>query len=193
MVPHAISRNGETDAILRLLGEHAPLATDPTEAEAVAFITRFVRTHPDALHRSQVLGHLTGSAWIVDPARTRALLTHHRKLDKWLQPGGHADGDPDLRAVAMREAVEEAGVAGMRLVSEHIYDVDRHWIPARGEVAGHWHLDIRFMIEADPTQPFVVTDESHDLAWVALEEVARLNPEESMARLVRKTRGFTAH
>jgi hypothetical protein len=90
-------------AILRLLGEHALRATDPTEAEAVAFISEFVRAHTDALHRSQLLGHLTGSAWIVDAARTRALLTHHRKLDKWLQPGGHADGDPDLRAVAMRE------------------------------------------------------------------------------------------
>jgi 8-oxo-dGTP pyrophosphatase MutT (NUDIX family) len=183
---------GETAAILRLLDGHALRVTDPVEAEAVAFIADFVRTHPDALHRTQGLGHLTGSAWIVDPARTRTLLTHHRKLDKWLQPGGHADGDPDLRAVAMREAVEETGVVGMRLVSERIYDVDRHWIPERGEVAGHWHLDIRFMIEADPAVPFVVTDESHDLAWVALEEVTRLNPEESMARLVQKTRTFVA-
>jgi len=185
-----MSGAGGTDAILRQLAEHAPRVDGPTEAEAIAFITDFVRAHPDALHRSQLLGHLTGSAWIVDPARTRALLTHHRKLDKWLQPGGHADGDPDLRAVAMREAVEETGVAGMRLVSECIYDVDKHWIPERGEVPGHWHLDIRFMIEADPAQPFVVTDESHDLAWVELADVARLNPEESMARLVRKTRAF---
>ena len=183
---------GETDAILALLEEHAPRVTDPTEAGALNDIREFVRAHPDSLHRSQVLGHLTGSAWIVDPARERALLTHHRKLDKWLQPGGHADGDPDLRAVAMREAVEETGVAGLRLVSQRIYDVDRHWIPSRGDVAGHWHLDIRFMIEADPEQPFSVTDESRDLAWVALDEVTRLNPEESMARLVRKTREFEA-
>jgi len=187
-----MNSTGETAAILRLLDEHAPRAVDPSEVETVVFITEFVRTHPDSLHRSQTLGHLTGSAWIVDAARTRTLLTHHRKLDKWLQPGGHADGDPDLRAVAMREAVEETGVSGLRLVSERIYDVDRHWIPARGDLAGHWHLDIRFMIEADPAQPFVVTDESHDLAWVALGEVTRLNPEESMARLVRKTKGFEA-
>jgi 8-oxo-dGTP pyrophosphatase MutT (NUDIX family) len=187
-----MNNNDETAAILRLLDEHAPRAVDPVEAEAVEFITQFVGAHSDALHRSQVLGHLTGSAWIVDAARTRTLLTHHRKLDKWLQPGGHADGDADLRAVAMREAVEETGVVGMRFVAEQIYDVDRHWIPSRGEIAGHWHLDIRFMVEADPAQSFVVTDESHDLAWVALEDVARLNPEESMTRLVRKTRGFAA-
>lgn len=184
--------NCETTAILRLLEEHLPRVVDPIEADAVDFITSFVRRHPDSLHRSQTLGHLTGSAWIVDPARSRTLLTHHRKLDKWLQPGGHADGESDLCAVAMREAVEETGVAGLRLVSPSIYDVDRHWIPARGDVAGHWHLDIRFMIEADPSRPFVVTDESHDLAWVALGGVARLNPEESMSRLVRKTVGFGA-
>ena len=155
-------------------------------------VLAFVLAHPDSLHRSQTKGHLTGSAWIVDPARTRTLLTHHRKLGKWLQPGGHADGDPDLHAVAMREADEETGVAGLKLVSRQIYDVDRHWIPARGETEGHWHLDIRFMIEADPSAPFVVTDESHDLAWVALSDVAALNPEESMARLVRKTAAFAA-
>lgn len=185
-----MNEDSETSAILRLLDDYSPRVVDTIERDAVAFITSFVRKHPDSLHRSQTLGHLTGSAWIVDPARTRTLLTHHRKLDKWLQPGGHADGDPDLCAVAMREAVEETGVEGMRLVSPKIYDVDCHWIPARGDVAGHWHLDVRFMIEADPSKPFVVTDESHDLAWVALSGVARLNPEESMSRLVRKTVGF---
>ncbi len=183
---------GETQAILGLLNGHAARAEDPGEAAMIALVSEFVRAHPDSLHRSQVLGHLTGSAWIVDPNRTRTLLTHHRKLDKWLQPGGHADGDPDLAAVAMREAREETGVIGLRLASDRIYDADRHWIPTRGDIAGHWHLDIRFMIEADPSVPFIVTDESHDLAWVALGEVARLNPEESMARLVRKTSAFAA-
>lgn len=186
-----MSAPGETAAILRLLGEHGAVVTDPGEAAMLAFIVEFVNEHSDSLHRSQALGHLTGSAWIVDPSRTRTLLTHHSKLDKWLQPGGHADGDPDLSAVAMREANEETGVTGLRLVSPQIYDVDQHWIPARGETEGHWHLDIRFMIEADPSIPFVVTDESHDLAWVSLDAVAGLNPEESMARLVRKTAGFS--
>jgi len=192
MVRHEMNDQGDTQAILDLLNEHTARIDDAGELAMVALVAEFVRTHRDSLHRSQTLGHLTGSAWIVDPGRTRTLLTHHRKLDKWLQPGGHADGDPDLAAVAMREAGEETGVRGLKLVSNRIYDVDRHWIPARGEIAGHWHLDVRFMIEADDTQPFVVTDESHDLAWVALTDVASLNPEESMARLVRKTAEFGA-
>jgi 8-oxo-dGTP pyrophosphatase MutT (NUDIX family) len=132
-------------------------------------------------------GHLTGSAWVLDASRTRTLLTHHRKLDKWLQLGGHADGGPDLAAVALREAQEESGLARLRLLSPAIFDLDRHWIPARKAVPAHWHYDLRFLLEADPAEPLTVTDESHDLAWVNVRDVTSLNPEESMARMVRKT------
>lgn len=148
---------------------------------------RFVEEHADCLLRSCVPGHLTGSAWIVDPARTRTLLTHHLKLDKWLQLGGHADGDGDLAAVALREAQEESGLAGVRLVSAEIFDLDRHLIPARKADPEHYHYDLRFLLEADPREPFVVSSESKDLAWVELDRVTALNPEESMARMVRKT------
>ena len=155
----------------------------------VAATIEFVETHADCLLRSQLTGHLTGSAWIVDPSRRLTLLTHHRKLDKWLQLGGHADGDPDLLAVALREAREESGLTGLRAVSPEPFDIDRHRIPARKDVPEHWHYDLRFMIEADPAAPLTVTDESHDLAWVAVNEVTHLNAEESMARMVRKTKG----
>lgn len=147
----------------------------------------FTEAHEDCLLRSQLSGHLTGSAWIVDTARERTLLTHHRKLDKWLQLGGHADGDPDLLAVALREAREESGLTRLRPVSTRLFDVDRHWIPERKTEPAHWHYDLRFMIEADPNEPLVVTNESKDLAWVRVAEVTALNPEESMARMVRKT------
>lgn len=152
-------------------------------------IIRFVEGHADCLLRTCALGHLTGSAWIVDVSRHRALLTHHRKLDKWLQPGGHADGDSDLLAVALREAREETGLTRLTAVSPEIFDVDRHWIPSHGEVAGHWHFDLRFLVEADPEEALWVSDESHDLMWVELTRIAVLNPEESMLRMVRKTVG----
>ena len=152
-----------------------------------AEIIRFVEGHTDCLLRTCASGHLTGSAWIVDASRRRALLTHHRKLDKWLQPGGHADGDPDLLAVALREAREETGLTRLKAVSTEIFDVDRHWIPTRGDMRGHWHLDLRFLIEADAEEELIVSDESRDLMWVELDRVAVLNPEESMLRLVRKT------
>ena len=154
-----------------------------------AEIIRFVEAHPDCLLRTCAPGHLTGSAWIVDAPRRRVLLTHHRKLDKWLQPGGHADGDPDLLAVTLREGREEPGLTRLHAVSSEVFDVDRHRIPPRGDTAEHWHLDLRFLVEAAPEEELIISDESHDLAWVDLDRVAALNPEESMLRMVRKTVG----
>ncbi|MEJ1973368.1 MAG: NUDIX hydrolase [Lacunisphaera sp.] len=139
------------------------------------------------MRRSCVPAHFTGSAWVVDSARRRTLLTQHRKLDKWLQLGGHADGEADLRAVALREAQEESGLTEMKAVTTEIFDLDRHLIPARKDEPAHWHYDVRFLFEADPAEPLVVTSESKSLAWVELTAVARLNPEESMLRMVRKT------
>jgi 8-oxo-dGTP pyrophosphatase MutT (NUDIX family) len=153
----------------------------------VADTIRFVEEHEDCFMRSCVPGHLTGSAWIVDATRTRTLLTHHHKLDKWLQLGGHADGETDLLGVALREAREESGLTKLRVLSPAVFDLDRHLIPARKQEPPHYHYDLRFMIEADPAEPLVVSNESKDLAWVEVSRVTTLNPEESMARMVRKT------
>jgi 8-oxo-dGTP pyrophosphatase MutT (NUDIX family) len=181
----AMSRSGA----LSLLRAHAGLALSPVEAEAVAQTIAFAETHEDCLLRSCLEGHLTGSAWIVSADRSRTLLTHHRKLGKWLQLGGHADGDGDLLAVALREAREESGLTRLRVVDPALFDVDRHWIGERGAEPGHWHHDLRFMLEADPAEPLTLSSESKALAWVEVAAVAGLNPEESMARMVRKTPG----
>lgn len=152
--------------IVTLLRAHGGRPLDRQEALAVAETIAFVGAHPDCLLRSCAPGHLTGSAWVVSPDRRRTLLTLHRKLGKWLQLGGHADGDPDLLAVAVREAREESGLARLAVAGDGLFDVDRHWIPGRGGEAGHWHHDLRFMLEADPSAPLTVTDESRALSWV---------------------------
>jgi 8-oxo-dGTP pyrophosphatase MutT (NUDIX family) len=174
-------------AVLALITRHFERDLDSHESAMTQETIRFVREHEDCLLRTQLKGHLTGSAWVVDPSRQRTLLTHHRKLDKWLQLGGHADGDPDLLNVALREAEEESGLTKLRVVSAELFDVDRHLIPARKDEPEHWHFDLRFMIEADPADPLIVTNESKDLAWVNVDQVISLNSSESMARMVRKT------
>lgn len=172
---------------IALLRRHEARAERGAEAEMLADYFAFIAAHPDCLWRTCLDGHLTASAWIVDPARTHTLLTHHRKLDRWLQLGGHVDGEADLLAAALREAREESGLASVRAVSAEVFDVDRHRIPARGAEPEHWHYDVRFLFEADVAEPLVVSSESKELAWVPVADVARLNPSESLARMVRKT------
>ena len=172
---------------IELLQRHFARTEAGTEAAMLAEYVPFIRSHPDCLLRTCLSGHLTASAWVVDPARRRTLLTHHHKLDRWLQLGGHVDGDADLLASAEREAREESGLTGVRAVSAEIFDVDRHRIPARGSEPEHWHYDVRFLYEADPAEALVVSSESKELAWVELERVASLNASESLARMVRKT------
>lgn len=190
MVPNEVSGSATPLAnVLAALERYALRCRNPEEAAALLEFAPFVRAYPDCLWRTCLPGHLTASAWIVDPARTRTLLTHHRKLDRWLQLGGHADGDADLAAAALREAREESGLTRLRLVTPEIFDVDRHRIPKRGPEPEHWHYDVRFLIEADPGERLVVTAESKDLVWIALDRVSELTTEESVLRMVRKTRG----
>jgi len=178
------------EKIRELLTAYARSSLDAHEAAMVAETLRFIATEPQCLWRTCAPGHLTGSAWIVDATRSRTLLTHHLKLEKWLQLGGHADGDGDLLAVALREGREESGLTTLQPVTGSVFDVDRHGILARKTEPAHWHYDVRFMIEADDLEPLVLAaNESKELAWVELARVTELNAEESMARMVRKTLG----
>jgi 8-oxo-dGTP pyrophosphatase MutT (NUDIX family) len=120
--------------------------------------------------------------------QTHTLLTHHRALNKWLQPGGHADGDPDPLNVALREAREESGLRSIVPLGNDLFDVDVHPIPARGDVPAHFHYDIRFLFEADETEPVAVSGESHDVRWISFDELAQYTDEESILRMVRKVR-----
>jgi 8-oxo-dGTP pyrophosphatase MutT (NUDIX family) len=165
-----------------LLAElRAYVPSDAREAAMRARLVAFVAAHDDAFERTLVAGHVTASAWIVDPARARALLAHHRKL------GGHADGDPDVRRAALREAREESGLTSLRFVADGIYDLDVHPIPARPGEPAHDHYDVRFALEADPAEPVVTSEESHALAWIALGDLASYGADESVLRLARKT------
>lgn len=173
------------DGLLAQLRAHVPFNAD--EAEMLRRLVDFVAAHPNCFERSLIIGHVTGSAWVVDESRTHTLLTHHAKLDKWLQMGGHADGDSDVLRVAMREVEEESGLRRVRALSETIFDVDAHEIPARGAEPAHIHYDVRYLLEADRDEPLVLSEESKELRWVRLDQVDHLNTDESVLRLVART------
>lgn len=147
-------------------------------------VVSFVAEHPDAAHRSCAPGHLTGSALVVDATGTRTLLMLHRKLGRWFQPGGHADGDTNLAAVALREAGEETGIAGLRVVVPAI-DVDVHRVEPPAE-APHLHLDTRFLVVAPPGATESANEESLALTWVDARGLEALVPpvDEGTRRLV---------
>ncbi len=172
-------------ALLRELDGYRP--GDSREAEMVARFAAFVRAEPACFERTLLHGHVTASAWVVDEAATHALLTHHRKLDRWLQLGGHADGDENVRDVALREAVEESGLIGIRFADSAIYDIDVHRIPARPQEPAHDHYDARFAFIADRFAPLAVSAESHALAWRPIAELDAPGVDPSVRRLARKS------
>lgn len=151
-------------------------------------IVSLLEREEDCFLRSRTEGHFTASAWVVSPDLSHVLLMHHRKLGRWLQPGGHADGDTNLPGVALREAHEESGLTTLRLLRPDIFDVDVHPIPARGAEPQHFHYDLRYLLTANPQEPLAANGESKGFAWVPLQEVEQLtaaNP--SILRMLNKT------
>ena len=160
----------------------------PNDAAAQPFI-RFVDTQPACFDRSLTIGHVTGSAWIVDPACNKVLLVHHKKLGLWLQPGGHCDGDADVAHVAEKETREETGLETFHIFKNEIFDLDIHQIPRWKDIPEHLHYDVRFLIHADSTQSIQVSDESNDLKWFRLDQVATAGSDHSVIRMAKKAMG----
>ena len=149
----------------------------------------FYKTERAVFSKSNKKGHFTGSGWIVSPDKRKILMTHHKVINKWLQLGGHADGEGDLLKVALRESTEESGFRNFKVLSETIFDLDIHKIPKTDSETSHSHYDVRFLLEADSNkESIVVSDESYDVAWIPIESVLRLNPETSIRRMIEKTK-----
>jgi 8-oxo-dGTP pyrophosphatase MutT (NUDIX family) len=161
-----------------------------TFEEELTFRNRFIHLlqHEDAFERTHLPGHITGSAFIVSKDFTHTLLVHHAKLNRWLQPGGHADGDTQVTRVALREANEETGLLNLTLVTPEIFDLDIHTIPERKDFPQHDHYDVRYLFTGSMDDLIIVSEESHDVKWVALDELHKFNDEKSILRLRAKAR-----
>jgi 8-oxo-dGTP pyrophosphatase MutT (NUDIX family) len=168
----------------------------PDEVSVVEQVRQLVDNAPDCFQRTCRPGHITGSAWVLSADCSHCLLLHHRKLNRWLQPGGHADGQHQIEQVALREAREESGLARLELVQEGPLlvplDIDVHTISARRDSQGnlvedaHQHHDFRFLLIAPKGQPLVKNEESNDIGWFSPERLLEVTREESLLRMLRK-------
>lgn len=141
--------------------------TDTAEQVFKHDMLSFLDTYTDCFERSLEVGHFTGSAWLVNKDGTKALLMHHTKLDRWFQLGGHCDGDPDLLAVALKEAQEESGINGIEPVNTDIFDIDVHEIPASSKLPAHYHYDVRFLLRVVSDEEIIQNGESKELRWIS--------------------------
>jgi len=151
------------------------------EADLIKRFNVFLEENVNCFDRQNSVGHVTGSAWLLCPDYQHVLLTHHKKLNRWLQLGGHSDGEPDTLSVAMREAREESGLA-VKALENSIFDIDVHTIPQRKNEPKHLHFDVRFLLQA-LEKNFVVSAESNDLQWVKIADIPKYADEESILRM----------
>jgi 8-oxo-dGTP pyrophosphatase MutT (NUDIX family) len=168
---------------------------EPVDKMEAAFKTKFLELlqHPDAFQRTHLPGHITGSSFIVSDDFRHTLLVHHAKLNRWLQPGGHADGDPNVAGVALREANEETGLKNISLLHPAIFDLDIHVIPARKDFPQHEHYDVRYLFGASMDEQVVVSEESHDVKWVLLTDLEKFNDEPALLRMREKLAAIGRH
>ncbi len=187
--PEPLPADDRRQLLLGLLAAHAP--ADDAEAADVAFIDAFVRAHPDCFGKADPEGHITASAFVLDP-RGRLLMTLHRKLERWLQVGGHSDPDEvDPASTALREAQEESGLPDLVFhpaVGRRPLDIDVHRIPGRAHEPAHDHLDIRYALYTEQPEAIAITDESDALRWFELDAVEELGVDDAVRRVLGKLR-----
>ena len=167
-----------------MLHEYHPCASE--EIKAKDTMIAFIEAHDDCFERSLAIGHITASAWLVNKEQTHALLMHHTKLDRWFQLGGHCDGDPNVLGVAIKEAQEESGIQHIAPLSDTIFDIDIHLIPANSKEKEHYHYDVRFLLQVTSDEDVVQNGESKELRWIGKNKNELPTDEPSVIRMFDK-------
>ena len=165
-------------------------AADPVEAQHQRAVLDLLSYAPSPFSRDHfVPGHITGSCFIVDPSSGRVLLHHHRRLGRWLQMGGHLESGESAVEAALREGREESGLSDLTLMSDAVFDIDVHDIPAAKGEPEHLHFDIRHVARTSQPDSIVIDRaESYELAWVELDRAIPLMNEEASKRAMLKIR-----
>lgn len=160
-------------------------------SEEQTYVSRFLDLlfFKNCFERSLLTGHITASAWILSPDLMQVVLLHHKKLNKWLQPGGHADGEEDVLKVAIKEMEEETGITNVSQIGNSFFDLDIHRIPKRNDIPEHNHYDVRFAFVANEPDQLIKNHESLEVAWVSLDQLETVTKNEpSIIRMKEKTR-----
>lgn len=162
-------------------------AADASEEAHRQSMLRLLTEAPEPFSRQHFRpGHFTASCYIVDD-EGRLLLHHHRRLDRWLQMGGHVEADELPQLAALREGREESGLTDLELVLDRLFDLDVHRIPAGKGEPDHDHFDVRYLAHTrNPEAVIIDRGESHDLAWVTLNRAGELMPGPESHRVIRK-------
>lgn len=168
----------------KALERYTPLSDH--EQQAKVRMLAFLDTHPDCFERTLTIGHFTASSWLLNKAETHALLMHHAKLGMWVQLGGHCDGNPNMLEVAIKEAQEESGIAAIVPISDEIFDIDIHLVPAYKHEPEHYHYDVRFLLKVDGDQDIRANKESKELRWIPAQFHALPTHERSVTRMFDK-------
>lgn len=170
------------------LAEYQPI--DEQDQATLKLFQDFVAQHPQCFDRDFChIGHITGSAWIISTNRQKAVLLNHRKLQKWLQPGGHSDSQPNTLEVALREAQEETGLKSLTPLSENIFDLALFTNKLLStDRPNHTHYDVRFIFQANQQETLKNDKDSEDIRWIHLNEIPNYNNQEDILRLIRKTK-----
>ena len=176
----------EPARLIAALAHHA--AADPGEEASLLKMLRFLSLSPEPFSRANPEGHITGSAVIGKPDGAAFLLVHHRRLGRWLQPGGHTDPeDADVLSTALREAREETGLSALDpALGGRPFDVDVHPIPARRDEPAHDHFDVRYLVTTVETAVSPHAEETRGARWFTLEEALAVGVDASVERALRK-------
>jgi len=171
--------------LLKLLEQYTPHSQEENATKEKIIV--FINENYNCFDRKLETGHITGSAWLLNKQADKALLMHHAKLNIWVQPGGHADGDSDILSVAIREAQEESGIKDIEAVDTNIFDIDIHLIPENSKEKSHYHYDIRFLLQAKNNEELCLNDEAKELKWVDQNEITILTNQQSIIRMYNKS------
>lgn len=170
--------------LVKLLKKYNPTANE--EIILKEQILSFVDQNINCFERSLEIGHITASCWLLNNDGSKALLLHHAKLNRWFQLGGHCDGNPDVLAVAIKEAQEESGIINIIPVDSNIFDIDIHLIPENSREKAHYHYDIRFLLQVVGNEEIIKNRESKELRWIGKEIKALPTDNPSVVRMFKK-------